>query len=146
MEHRLPRITFLILLAFAGAACGPVEPQRADTPAISEQSWPASKQSDRGHFTVTVEPATGVIERGKHFSLNLILQPEEDSSPPQVSVDADMPAHRHGMHTKPELTQTGDLSYRVDGMLFHMAGDWVITIDITRDTETDQVAFPISVK
>ena len=63
-----------------------------------------------------------------------------------VLVDADMPAHKHGMNTKPETISKSSTSYRVDGMALHMAGDWVITVDVTRDGNTERATFPVSVE
>ena len=57
-----------------------------------------------------------------------------------------MPAHQHGMNTKPELTDKGDGKYKVDGMLFHMSGDWVIFVDVTRGEATERASFPVLVE
>ena len=36
--------------------------------------------------------------------------------------------------------------YRADGMLFHMSGDWVITVEMARGTESERAAFPVHVE
>ena len=106
---------------------------------------------DYGNFAVTVRPSDGVIERNVHFSLEVSLQiangdADADSGVTKVTVDADMPAHRHGMNTQPEITEEGNHRYRVDGMVFHMAGDWVITVDIARGNESERASFPVFVE
>ncbi len=41
-----------------------------------------------------------------------------------LSVDAYMPEHRHGMNYKTEVISTGPQRYRVEGLMFHMPGQW----------------------
>lgn len=43
---------------------------------------------------------------------------------PLLSFDAVMPAHGHGLNYRPELTETEPGRWRVEGLLFHMAGRW----------------------
>ena len=47
---------------------------------------------------------------------------------------------------KPEVVAQGSLQYRVEGMVFHMSGDWVIMVDVARDGKTERAAFPVSVE
>jgi hypothetical protein len=107
-------------------------------------TWPATQMTDGGAFSVTVAPIQGTILRNEHFSLDLLVEPQQaDPGPLQVKVDADMPAHRHGMHTQPEVTAYGKNKYRVDGMLFHMSGDWVITVEVGANGTTEQANIPV---
>lgn len=120
-------------------------PNPPPAPAIS--SWPATQETDGGNFEVTLQPEGGEILRNQHFALELRLKPEDgDSTGITVAVDADMPAHQHGMNTKPEVSEIDGGGYRVEGMLFHMAGDWVISVDVTRNKKTERAAFPVSVE
>lgn len=51
--------------------------------------------------------------------------------------NARMPAHNHGMVTKPKISLKeeskvgGAKVYRVDGVMLHMPGDWVLEFDVT---------------
>jgi hypothetical protein len=73
-----------------------------------------------------------VIEVGRHFALDVRLC--ADGTPPVLAgVDADMPAHRHGMNYRPSVTARGDGRYRADGLLFHMPGRWRVTFEVERD-------------
>ena len=47
-----------------------------------------------------------------------------------LAVDADMPAHRHGMNYRASVTALGDGRFRADGLMFHMAGRWRILFDL----------------
>ena len=111
-------------------------------------SWPATKETDKGNFTVTLSPKEGGIEGNKHFSLNVEVKPKQPGGlgGATVLVNADMPAHRHGMNTQPEISSGSSNSYQVDGMLFHMTGYWVINVDITKDGKTEQALFPVQVE
>jgi hypothetical protein len=131
------------------AACGKHDPGETPTPSPdSVAGWPATLSSDGGSYEVTLSPTGGApIVRNKHFSLDLSVAVKDgESEGLKVVVDADMPAHQHGMNTKPELTTPSATGYHVDGMLFHMGGDWVITVDVTRADKTERVSFPVSVE
>ncbi|KAA3611828.1 MAG: hypothetical protein DWQ01_07010 [Planctomycetota bacterium] len=77
----------------------------------------------------------------RHFSLQVLVP---GPAPEKVVVDADMPAHRHGMLTQPVLTPQEEGRYRVDGMLLHMPGAWVITVDVTRNGVVERSEFPLN--
>lgn len=126
------------LCSFLLLACEPA----ADPNAVVE-SWPATRKTDGGSFSVTLSPTDGDILNNKHFSLDLSVESNKGEGPIKAEVDADMPAHGHGMNTKPELVDKGELKYQVDGMLFHMAGEWVIFIDVTRGETTERASFPV---
>lgn len=51
----------------------------------------------------------------------------------RVSIDATMPAHRHGMNYKPTLKKLSADRYEVEGMLFHMPGVWRFHVTLTVD-------------
>lgn len=51
----------------------------------------------------------------------------------QLQVDADMPAHRHGMNYRATVEALGEGRYRARGLLFHMAGRWRLLFDVDRD-------------
>lgn len=53
------------------------------------------------------------------------------AAPPQLlRLDADMPAHRHGMNYRPGLTPLGGGRYRAEGLLFHMPGSWRLRFEL----------------
>jgi hypothetical protein len=60
-----------------------------------------------------------------------------------VSVDASMPAHRHGMNTMPQVSRDEQGRYHVSGMLFHMPGHWELHFDVTRDGVTERAGFDV---
>ena len=48
-----------------------------------------------------------------------------------ISVTGGMPLHNHGLPTAPQMTAAlGNGDYRLDGLRFHMSGDWQLTVTI----------------
>lgn len=45
-----------------------------------------------------------------------------------ITVDAGMPAHKHGMNYQPEMLVEGDGVLRARGLVFHMPGVWQIVV------------------
>ncbi len=60
-----------------------------------------------------------------------------------LEVDGRMPLHRHGMNQVPRVGSGPAGGFQVDGMLFHMPGDWVLYFDITREGVTERAQFDV---
>ena len=48
----------------------------------------------------------------------------------RVAVDGDMPAHGHGLPTRPLVRELGGGSYVIEGMKFQMGGHWYVELRI----------------
>lgn len=49
----------------------------------------------------------------------------------EITLEGGMPAHDHGLPTRPQVTEyLGEGDYRIGGMRFHMSGDWEIDVTI----------------
>lgn len=72
------------------------------------------------------------IKLGQPFSFNVELcknNKEEVSKPDRITADAIMPAHQHGMNYRPKINFNDETKhYEVSGFLFHMPGEWEMTI------------------
>jgi len=139
------------LALLIAALCAGCKKAAAPTPAPTSPAptapWPATRKTDRGNFTVTIQPRGGGIATNKHFSLDVRVVPSaEAGAPASVAVDADMPSHGHGMNTKPETFHEGGERYRADGMLFHMEGDWSISVEIATRSAKERALFPVSIE
>jgi len=98
--------------------------------------------SKRGLFTVSYESALQPIEinRIHQWVLHIESESGELVTGANIEVTGGMPAHDHGLPTRPRVTtELEDGNYRLDGMRFHMAGDWELTISIVADGKTDTV-------
>jgi len=48
-----------------------------------------------------------------------------------IQVDGGMPAHDHGLATRPQVTTAlGDGRYLLEGVRFHMAGEWLLHLQV----------------
>jgi len=50
----------------------------------------------------------------------------------EIVLDAQMPAHGHGMNYRPTATPAGPGRFRITGLMLHMAGTWRLTFDLVR--------------
>jgi len=60
-----------------------------------------------------------------------------------ISVNGGMPAHTHGLPTQPEVTETGNGDYLVEGLKFSMTGVWEMRFTIRAGGVTDHIQFGI---
>ena len=58
------------------------------------------------------------------FQVEIAVCATNTGAPENVTVDAIMPAHNHGMNYEPEISALGAGKYEVKGLLFHMPGIW----------------------
>lgn len=65
----------------------------------------------------------------RHFALvGRVCAPAGQAS--GLRVDADMPAHRHGMNYRTTVQWSPDGHWRAEGLLWHMPGRWRIVLDV----------------
>ena len=57
----------------------------------------------------------------------------DDAEIENLRVDALMPAHQHGMNYNPSVTALDNNVFEVNGMLFHMPGEWELQVDLAAD-------------
>lgn len=96
---------------------------------------------------VAFVPQPAPLAAGRHFSLDLVVCPQGDASLPlALRVDADMPAHRHGMNYRPTVRALGDGRYRVDGLLLHMPGRWRFQFDLSADGRLERLTREVDVE
>ncbi len=49
----------------------------------------------------------------------------------RIRVEGGMPTHDHGLATRPEVTaEQGEGRYLLEGVRFHMAGEWLLQLQI----------------
>lgn len=88
------------------------------------------------------------IEVSKPFSATVVVCGEGLSSA-ELTLDATMPAHGHGMNYKPEHTVLAktdtSLQVNVEGLILHMPGNWQWAIELRNNGERirSEKAFPV---
>ena len=75
--------------------------------------------------TVVFAPRPWPVPVGRLFALDIAVCPTAGTAlPASLRVDADMPAHRHGMNYRPSVTALGNGRFVAEGLMFHMPGRW----------------------
>jgi hypothetical protein len=127
--RRLCQLALLTPMVIARAACPPVV---AD-----------GQQVQQGPVLLAwrTEPATPQV--GQPFVMTVTVCPLGASL---RRVDASMPEHRHGMNYKPSLQPLGEGRWRVDGMLWHMAGRWELRWDVVSGQTTEALRTSVTLR
>ena len=63
---------------------------------------------------------------------------QRHSNRESVTVEAQMPAHRHGMNTRPHREQLDADRFLFRGLLFHMAGEWEVVVEAAQGRVRDR--------
>lgn len=98
-------------------------------------------------YTVAAQPDPAPIEIGKLFSLTLTLCAAPGLPAGRiVAIDAQMPAHRHGMNYAPRLTPLDSARMRAEGLMLHMPGLWRLTVEIEAAGKRQLAAFDLALE
>ena len=106
--------------------------------------WVASSTS--GLFTITIEPEGGAYQIGQYHNWLVAVRDKNNNviDNAKFSISGGMIGHGHGLPSQPMATRyLDDGKYLVEGMLFNMAGKWILMIDVQTDVLRDQVRFDI---
>jgi hypothetical protein len=105
--------------------------------AAGEPHW-----SDSGRFQLSFTSELQPIEINRIHAWVIHLR-TADGSPvdgAELQVSGGMPAHDHGLPTRPRVTTPlGGGDYRLEGLRFHMNGAWEITVTVNADGQRDRV-------
>jgi len=86
------------------------------------------------------------IPMAKHFAVEVQLCDTAGVSGSRLQkADATMPEHRHGMNYRPVVTPLGGGRFRVDGMMFHMAGRWQLAFEVRAGDEVIRITDDIRI-
>jgi hypothetical protein len=93
-----------------------------------------------GDYTVGFTPSLLPIPVGKQFNVAFEVCALNDKPLPiSVKIDADMPAHKHGMNYKAKVSQNVK-GYMAEGLMFHMRGKWRVIFELEqKDSPTTAV-------
>lgn len=139
---RTVRLLVLAALLAGSSGCKPGSAAVGASPTEARPSFPVIV-SNWGGYRIRIERADP-IPVNRLFDLRVSVEvagphPERRPHPGLgVTVDAEMPAHHHGMIRIPQVTRLGDDAFLARGLLFHMSGHWQLYIDITEGGRTDR--------
>ncbi|HTE06134.1 MAG TPA: hypothetical protein VK824_08060 [Planctomycetota bacterium] len=131
----------------ASAVAKPAPPAPPAPPAATAAESKGVEQrsgtTTNGAFVVSWVPVPDPIPFNESFKLLVTIAragaPLVAERGARLELDATMPAHGHGMNRTPAVTARGDGTFVVDGMLFHMAGEWNLIFHVYVGTEYGQV-------
>jgi hypothetical protein len=88
----------------------------------------------------------GRIPMAKHFTLDVQLCDKTGVSAALLkNADATMPEHKHGMNYRPVITPLGSGRFRVEGMMFHMAGHWQLSFEVQAGKEVTRFTHDVQI-
>lgn len=133
----------LAMVVTAGAASAACPPTGADGTTITDGDLVLAYRPLSADGMGTKENR---IPIAKHFTLEVQLCGKDGASNARLSkADASMPEHRHGMNYRPAITALGSGRFRVDGMMFHMAGRWQLVFEIQAGKETIRLVHDVQI-
>jgi hypothetical protein len=129
-----------------GAAARAATPSAPAADTAPPTSW--KRASERLGFDVTVGPREGPPRIGvfQPWVVSLHDRHGRPVHPARIVIGGGMPAHAHGLPTRPQVTQyLGEGRYLVEGVRFNMAGEWVWDLTIETPSGLDRVRFDLSI-
>ena len=128
-------VTAIVWPAGAAAACGDTLPAAA------------RMRTEEGGTALAFVPRPALLAIGRHFSLDVVVCAAEGAPQRALArVDADMPAHRHGMNYRTRVDALPGGVYRAHGLMFHMPGTWRVIFDLPLEGRTLRVTREIEVQ
>ena len=112
-------------------------------PAPAELSW----TSKRGFFVVSFQSDLEPLQINTLHSWTLHIESPQGEAVTGAKIDVDggMPEHDHGLATRPRVTaELGNGDYRLDGLRFHMGGEWELQLTIVANGKTDAVVLNVT--
>lgn len=104
--------------------------------------------TESGLYRVSLMPAEGEVPIAEiHNWIVRVENAEGDVfTPTGLGLRGGMPAHGHGMTVKPQVTRRmDDGSFLIEGMKFHMGGEWQLMVGVRGPKGPDQVSFDFEV-
>jgi hypothetical protein len=156
------------MLPLVSAGCGSAEhdhdhqdahshtspgPDAGDTDGGEFADFTRERQTptENGEFFVTYAPDPDPIPVSELFTLEVGVYESTDRenaiAGADLSIEAQMPTHGHGMTTEPAISEPSDGTYRVEGMKFHMPADaqnpWTMELTVDDGETTDVARFMV---
>ena len=89
----------------------------------------------------------GVLKVGQFFAAEVVACRAPGPGPVrEMLLDAQMPAHGHGMNYRPTVTLTGPGRFRFTGLMLHMAGRWRLTFDLVQGDRRTRLSRDVDLK
>ncbi len=124
------------------------------TAAVAKEFGKLMPPAQDFELLVDTQPADGGKDEGvvlnKTFNMTVKVNPISEAMKKakftDFTFDAKMLAHKHGMVTKPKITETAPLTFRIEGVKLHMAGDWELYMGLKAGELPVKWTIPTQVK
>jgi hypothetical protein len=104
--------------------------------------------TDNGSYYLYWSSIPTEIPFNEQFTLTVMVHDGDDHSlmlrDRELDLQATMPAHEHGMETTPEILRDENGLYTVNGMLFHMGGEWELDFTISDGNDAEHAYFTVT--
>jgi len=135
------------LLAALLAATGPSGAAQAQAGAKDAcAAGPGVRLVESAQYRLAWRSDPAPVPVGRLFALEVAVCPRGAGGAATLAVDARMPGHGHGMNYKPSVKPAGDGRYRVEGMMFHMPGQWELAFELREGGRTERLVQPVAVR
>ncbi len=102
----------------------------------AQEVWESSMGSYKVSYSSKVMPIP--INQIHQWVLHIETADGEPVSDAKLDIQGGMPLHDHGLPTNPVATEyLGEGNYLIEGVRFHMMGDWEITLEISQGSITE---------
>ena len=132
------------LRAAAGLAAALTVASAGANPCVPPTGFAPSGRIESRDTVLLYRTVPPRIEVGKHFAVDAVVC--ATAAPSALRVDAQMPAHRHGMNYRARVAPQGEGRYRAEGLLFHMPGKWQFLFDVERPGGTERLTADVLVE
>lgn len=107
---------------------------------------PRALRAEADGYAIAFVPRPAPLATGRHFALDIAVCPPSGAPAPKgLAVDADMPAHQHGMNYRASVTARSRGLYRAEGLMLHMPGRWRFIFDVALDGRSVRVTREVDV-
>lgn len=139
---------------WVAAACGAAlavlgcDAREAPSSRADRAPAPGSSLTADGLYRVSLAPESGSVPLGviHAWVIEVVTAGGEDFVPTRVAFDGGMPQHGHGFVTAPRVTRSlGAGRYLVEGVKFHMGGDWTLRVEVAGPPGADVAVFRVQV-
>jgi len=112
--------------------------------AADETSWLTRSGYYRISFTSELMPIP--INRIHSWTVHVQTADGVPIENATIAVTGGMPAHDHGLPTDPKATcSMGSGNYLLEGVRFHMNGEWELFVTIEANGRRDTVVIPLTI-
>lgn len=144
VSARAPLLAFVVLaMAVGGSHSKALVSEQQPTPILAELT------SENQRFRVKLELETeDRVPIGRYHNWLLTLSDAQlvGVHPATISISGGMPSHGHGLPTAPRVaSHLGQGVYRIEGLKFHMPGQWVVRFHITTEHMQDYVEVTLNI-